>query len=123
MVDLVSVVVQVIVAAIVLAPVLWIVGRWLAGKDKAKFTDALWIAVLGVIIGAIVGALLPGWGWISWIIMIVVWLYLIHHFFDCSWLKALLIAIVVIIVYVIIVAVILGVILALLGLGAIGALF
>jgi hypothetical protein len=120
MVDLVSLVVQVIVAAVVLAPVLWFVGRIFAGKDKAKFTDALWIAVLGVIIGAIIGAFLPGW--VSWIIMIIVWLFLISHFFDCSWLKALLIAIVAVIIYIIII-VILGAILLLLGLGALGALF
>ena len=118
--DLVSILVQVIVACIFLAPVLWLVGRMFAGRDKAKFTDALWIAVLGVVIGAVIGAFLPGW--VSWIIMTVVWLYLISHFFDCSWLKALLIAIVVIVIYVIIV-VILGAILLLLGLGALGALF
>jgi len=118
--DLVSILIQVIVACIVLAPVLWIVGRFIAGRDKAKFTDALWIAVLGVVIGAVIGAFLPGW--VSWIIMILVWLFLISHFFDCSWLKALLIAIVVIVIYVIIV-VILGAILLLLGLGALGALF
>ncbi len=118
--DLVSLVIQIIVAAIILAPVLWFVGRIFAGKDKAKFTDALWIAVLGVIIGAIIGAFLPGW--VSWIIMIIVWLALISHFFDCSWLKALLIAIVVVIVYIVI-AVILGIVLVLLGLAGLGALF
>jgi hypothetical protein len=118
--DWISIVIQIIVAAVVLAPVLWIVGRLFVGKDKAKFTDALWIAVLGVVIGAVIGAFLPGW--VSWIVMIIVWLALISHFFDCSWLKALLIAIVAVIIYVII-AVILGIILVLLGLGALGALF
>ncbi len=95
---------------------LWIVGKWFVGKDKAKFTDALWIAVLGVIIGAVVGFVLPGWGAIlGAIIMIVVWLALIKHFFDCGWLRAIVIAIIAGIIYLII-RFILSVILVLLGL-------
>jgi hypothetical protein len=41
-------VVQLIVSIIVIAPVLWIAGRLLVGKEKAKGTDAIWIVVLGV---------------------------------------------------------------------------
>ncbi len=46
-------VVQLIVSIIVLAPVLWIAGRLLVGKEKAKGTDAVWIVVLGVVISDI----------------------------------------------------------------------
>jgi hypothetical protein len=38
----------------VLAPVLWIVGKWLVG-NKAKFSHAVWIGVSGVLIGAVIG--------------------------------------------------------------------
>jgi hypothetical protein len=118
-----SLVVQIVVAAVILAPVLWIVGRWFVGKDKAKFTDALWIGVLGVLIGAVVGFLLPGWGAIlGTIIMIVVWIALISHFFDCGWLKAIVIAIIAGIIYLII-SVILSLILVAIGLSALPSLW
>ena len=111
--DIMSLIIQIVVAAIVLAPVLWIVGKLFVGKNKAKFTDALWIGVLGVVIGAVVGWLLPGWlGLLGGLIMIVVWLLLIKHFFDCGWLKAFAIAIIAVIVFVIITF-----ILALVGIG------
>ena len=119
-IDLVGILVQIVVAAVILAPVLWIAGRLLAGKEKAKFTDALWIAVLGTIIGALVGAVVGGL--IDAVIMFVVWLALIKHFFDCGWLKALAIAIIAVIIFVIIVA-ILAVILAIIGIGIVGGLF
>jgi hypothetical protein len=113
--DFVSLLIQIVVATVVLAPVLWIVGRWFVGKEKAKFTDAVWIGVLGVLIGAIVGFLLPGWGAILGIlIMIVVWLALITHFFDCGLLKGLAIAIIAGIIYLII-SLILSAILVALG--------
>ena len=113
--DYVSLLIQIVVAAVVLAPVLWIIGKLFVGKDKAKFTDALWIGVLGVLIGAVVGFLLPGWGAIlGLLIMIVVWIALISHFFDCGWLKAIVIAVIAGIIYLII-SLILSAILVLLG--------
>ena len=121
--DYVSLVIQIVVAAVILAPVLWIVGKWFVGKDKAKFTDALWIAVLGVLIGAVVGFVLPGWGaLLGTLIMIVVWIALIRHFFDSGWLKALAIAIIAGIIYLII-SLILSAILVLLGLSALPSLW
>jgi hypothetical protein len=121
--DVISLIVQIVVAVVVLAPVLWIVGKWFVGKDKAKFTDAVWIGVLGVIIGAGVGWLLPGWGAIlGTLIMIVVWLLLIKHFFDCGWLKALAIAIIAGIIYLIL-SLIISFILVLLGFSALPSLW
>jgi small-conductance mechanosensitive channel len=111
MVDLVSLAISVVVGIIILSPVLWLVGRWLVGKEKAKFTDAILIVVIGLVVNAIIGWILTGWlSVIGWIVMLIVWLYLIKHFFDCGWLKALLIAIVAVIVFIII-----GVVLALIG--------
>jgi hypothetical protein len=111
MVDLVSLVISVVVGIIILSPVLWLVGRWLVGKEKAKFTDAILIVVIGIVVNAIIGWVLTGvLSIIGWIVTLIIWLYLIKHFFDCGWLKALLIAIITVIVFIII-----GVVLALIG--------
>jgi len=119
-INLIALAVNIIVNVIILSPVLWIAGRLLAGKDKAKFTDALWIVVLGTVIGAVFQAFFPELGILGLIIVLVIWLALVKHFFDTGWLKALAIAIVAIIIYIIIVA-----ILVLIGLAIIigGSLF
>ena len=108
--DFVALLIQIVVGIIVIAPILWLVGRALVGKQKAKFTDAIWIVVLGTIIGAVVGAFVGSL--VSAIIMFVVWLALIKHFFDCGWLKAFVIAVISVIVFIVIVA-----ILAIIGIG------
>jgi hypothetical protein len=105
-----SLLIQIVVNVIVLAPILWLSGRALVGKDKAKFTDAVWIVVLGVILGAIVNFFISGL--IAAVIMFIVWLALIKHFFDCGWLKAFIIAVLAVIIFIIIVA-----ILAIIGIG------
>ena len=110
--DLVALLIQIVVGIIVVAPILWLVGRALVGKEKAKFTDAIWIVVLGTIIGAVVGAFVGSL--VSAVIMFVVWLALIKHFFDCGWLKAFVIAVIAVIIFVIIIA-----ILAVIGIGII----
>jgi hypothetical protein len=103
---LVQLIIQIIVNIIVLAPVLWISGRIFVGKDKAKFTDALWIVVLGTVIGGFFQYLFSGI--IATIIVLFIWLALVKHFFDTGWIKALIIAVVAIIIWIII-AIILGV--------------
>src|SRR5665647_518198 len=110
--DLIGLLIQIVVGIIVVAPILWLVGRALVGGQKAKFTDAIWIVVLGTIIGAVVGFFVGSL--ISAVIMFIVWLALIKHFFDCGWLKAFVIAVIAVIVFVIIVA-----ILAIIGIGII----
>lgn len=106
--NLTALIIQIIVEIIIVAPVLWIAGRLLAGKEKAKFTDAVWIVVLGVILGAVISIFLHGL--IGALVSFIVWLALIKHFFDCGWLKAFLIAILAAIIFIII-AVIIGIIL------------
>jgi len=101
-------VIHVIVNTIILSPVLWLSGRALAGKDKAKFTDAIWIVVLGTVIGTLFGAFFIGW--LAPVIQLIIWLALVKHFFDCGWLKALAISILAAIIFVVI-----GVLLALIG--------
>jgi hypothetical protein len=115
--NLLALLIQVVISVVIIAPILWLAGRALAGKDKdkAKFTDAIWIVVLGTIIGAAVGALVGGL--IAALIMFIIWLALIKHFFDCGWLKALAIAIIAVIIFIIIVAV-----LAIIGIGILSIL-
>lgn len=108
--DLIALLIQIVVGIIVVAPILWLVGRALVGGQNAKFTDAIWIVVLGTVIGAVVGVFVGSL--ISAIIMFVVWLALIKHFFDCGWLKAFAIAVIAVIVFIIVVA-----ILAIIGIG------
>lgn len=103
-------VIQIIVNTIILSPVLWLSGRALVGKEKAKFTDALLIIVIGTVVGALFGAFFVGV--IAAIIQLIIWLALVKHFFDCGWLKALAISIIAVIIFAVIVAV-----LAIIGFG------
>ena len=103
-----AVLISTIVSIVVLSPVLWLAGRALVGKEKAKFTDAILIVVIGTLVGALFSYFFSGL--IAAIIMLIVWLGLIKHFFDCGWLKALLVAIVTVVIFIII-----GVVLALIG--------
>jgi hypothetical protein len=118
--DLIALLIQIVVGVIIIAPILWLAGRALAGKGKAKFMDAIWIVVLGTVIGAVVGAFVGGW--IASLIMFIIWLALIKHFFDCGWLKALAVAIIAVIIFIIIVAVLAIIGFAIVGFGIPGIL-
>ncbi len=52
-----AILLNIIVNIIVIAPLLWISGRLLVGKEKAKFTDAISIVVLSAILSSIVNFL------------------------------------------------------------------
>ena len=114
-VSLTGLLIQIIVSVIIVAPILWLVGRGLVGGVKAKFTDAIWIVALGIIINSFLGAYVHGL--LGFIVTLIIWLALIKHFFDAGWLKALAIAIIAIIVLGII-----AIILAALGLAFIAGL-
>lgn len=105
-IDLVLLAISIIVRIVVLSIVLWGAGRLLAGAQKAKFTDAIWIAVLGTVIGAIVEYIFVGvLGLLGSLLVLFIWLALVKHFFDTGWLRALAIAIVAVIFYVILLAI------------------
>ncbi|MEM2920756.1 MAG: hypothetical protein QXF26_00385 [Candidatus Bathyarchaeia archaeon] len=104
-INLDALVMHVVLNVIVISPVLWLSGRALVGKQKAKFTDAVLIVILGTIIGVILGNFFTGI--IASIVQLVVWLALVKHFFDCGWLMALAISIIAIIIFAVI-AVVLG---------------
>jgi hypothetical protein len=124
--DLLPSLATLILNIIIISPILWIAGRSLVGKEKAKFTDAIWIVALGTLIGFafqyVSMFVITELGFIGTIIgaivIVIVWLGLIKHFFDTGWGMAFVIAIIAIIIY-IIVAFILALIfeLALIGAG------
>ncbi len=111
MVSIVAVIVEIIVGVIILAPVLWLVGRAMVGKT-ASLVHSVWIVVLGVIINTILGAFVQGL--LGLLITLVVWVALIKHFFKASWSKAAIVGIVATIVLAII-----AIALAIIGFGAI----
>lgn len=113
---LLAMIVQIVVGVIIISPILWLVGRSMVGGARARFMDAIWIVVLGIIINSVLGMFIHGT--VGLIVTLVVWVALIKHFFDASWGKALLIGIVAIVALVIILFVLafLG-ITAILGLG------
>jgi len=102
-INLDALVISIIVNTIIISPVLWLSGRAIAGKEKAKFTDAIWIVILGTVIGTFFGAYFSGI--IATIILLITWLALVKHFFDCGWLKAFVISILAVIIFAAIVAI------------------
>jgi hypothetical protein len=89
--------IQVILSTIIIAPILWLSGRTIVGAAKAKLMDAVWIVLLGIIIGTALGFFIHGI--VSFIIMLIIWLALVKHFFDCGWLSALVITIFAVIIF------------------------
>ncbi|MFB0503636.1 MAG: hypothetical protein ACETWE_07365 [Candidatus Bathyarchaeia archaeon] len=105
-VNLDALAINVVVNIIVLSPLIWLSGRAIVGKKKAKFTDALLIVVIGTAVGALFGAFFVGF--LASIIQLILWLLTVRYFFDCGWWKALAISILAVIIFAII-AVVLGV--------------
>ncbi|MEM2882859.1 MAG: hypothetical protein QXL35_06420 [Candidatus Bathyarchaeia archaeon] len=101
--SLAAVLIGSIASIIVVSPALWIAGRALVGKEKAKFTDAIFIVLIGTLINAVLSMFLGGLpGLIRFVIIVFVWLALIRHFFDTGWLRALLISIVAVVILIVI---------------------
>jgi hypothetical protein len=119
---LIGLLVTMIIMVISVVPALWIAGRLLAGKEKAKFTDAFWIVIIGTIIfyffNLFLTDLLSGFAIIiSFIVMLIIWLALVKHFFDCGWLKSLAISIIAIIIAIVFM-IIIAFVFAIIGIGA-----
>jgi hypothetical protein len=96
--------VTIITWLIFVMPALWISGRLLAGKQNAKFTDAVWITIIGAVVLTLFNAFVTdylGIWWLSllaYVVLLVIWLALVKHFFDCGWLKAFAISVIAIII-------------------------
>ena len=100
-VNLDTLLIDLVIKIIILAPVLWLSGRALVGKEKAKFVDAIWIIILGALIGGIF-SYFEIIGIIALIIQLLIWLGLVKHFFDTGWLKAFVISVLAVIILVVI---------------------
>jgi hypothetical protein len=85
----------------VLTIVLYLAGLIVVGGKRARFGDAFLIALLGTIIGFVVALFVTSY-LLLLIVQIVVWLGLIKHFYESSWLGALAVAILSVIVFIII---------------------
>ena len=99
-VSLEMLVIDLVIKIILLAPALWLAGKALVGAN-AKFFDAVWIIVLGTLVGAVFSYFELS-TLIALIIQLIIWLALVKHFFDTGWLKALVISILAIVFLVII---------------------
>ena len=89
--DIIGLAINIIVSSVIGAVVLWFAGKMIVGGEKAKFTDAIWITLLGIIAGNITGFFLSGI--IALIVNFVITLYLVKHFFDANWGQAVIIAV------------------------------
>jgi hypothetical protein len=124
--DLATVLAQLIYSIVInlifVSPFLWIAGRLLAGKQKAKGSDAIWIVLIGTVVFYFFNMFLSEYivsGLaliISYVVMLIIWLALVKHFFDCGWLKALVISIIAVVIAVIVLLLIFF-ILTLIGIG------
>jgi len=114
-----SSILTIVVSIVVMSLALWLSGKLLVGSRKAKFTDAIWISVLGSIASYVVSYFATGLlgGLLGSLITLIIVLLLVKHFFDCGWLKALLIAIIAAIIFIVIVA-----ILGLIGIGVVSSI-
>jgi hypothetical protein len=110
-INLDALLIELVVKIIILAPAFWLAGRALAGKENAKFLDAVWIVILGTLVGGIF-SYFEIIGIIALIIQLIIWLGLVKHFFDTDWIKAFVISVLAVIILVVI-----GFILGLIGIG------
>jgi hypothetical protein len=101
-INLDSLLMHLVLNTIVISPVLWLSGRALVGKQKAKFTDAVLVVVLGTVIGIVFGYFFTGF--VASVVQLAIWLALVKHFFDCGWLMALAISIIATIIFFVIAA-------------------
>jgi hypothetical protein len=86
--------IQLGIASIILTSALWIIGKMFAGKDNVKFSDSIWIGIIGVIISTITSLWLSGWvAVLGTMIIILLLLILIKHLFKCNWREGFMISV------------------------------
>jgi len=113
-----------IVKLFVLTIVFYAAGVLIVGKKRALFGDAFIIALLGILISTFVMVFLPGmviftfdshkFGFgsgLGLLISIFVYLLLIRHYYETSWLGALTVAILAVIIFVVLALVLAGLLL------------
>jgi hypothetical protein len=106
--EFVGALIGIVVGSIVTAPFLWLAGRWIVGGQKAKFTDAVWIGILGAVVNAVIGSLMGGS--IGSLAQLIAYLYLVRTYFETGWGNAAIISIIAVIIMAV-VLVVLGIVL------------
>ena len=84
--------IQIIIGLIVSAPALWYAGKWRVGPEKAKFSDAVTISVLGTIVNAVIESLVGGG--IGSLLQFIINLYLINKYYETDWINSFIISLV-----------------------------
>ena len=92
-----NIMVQFISGTIITAPSLWFSGKTIVGEENAKFSDALLITMLGIIVKLVIEAVFIEGIFVS-LIQLIIWLYLVRKYFETDWGKALLISIISVVV-------------------------
>jgi hypothetical protein len=93
-----AVLVGFLIGLIIIGGVIYIAGRIVVG-ERARFGSAVTVAFLGVVLGGLVGIVVPV---IGWLVALVVWIYLIKRFFRSGWLAALGIGLLAVIIWAVI---------------------
>ena len=106
--EFVGALIGIVVGSIVTAPFLWLAGRWIVGGQKAKFTDAVWIGILGAVVNAVIGSFMGGS--IGSLAQLIAYLYLVRTYFETGWGNAAIISIIAVIIMAV-VLVVLGIVL------------
>ncbi len=89
-----------VLGLIILTIVFYIAGRAVVGKKRALFSDALVISILGTIVANMVSLFIPSAPLIGLILSLVIWLLLIRHYYETSWLGAFAVAVMAVIIYI-----------------------
>ena len=92
-----NIIVQFISGIIITAPSLWFSGKTIVGEHNAKFSDALLITTIGIIVKIILEAVFIE-GIIVSLIQLIIWLYLVRRYFETDWGKALMISVISVVV-------------------------
>ncbi len=103
----------IIVGIIVQAPALWLAGRFIVGAERAKFMDAVWITVLGMILNAVI-AMFVG-GEIAGLVQLVAYLYLVKKYYETGWVNAAIVSVVAVVILIVVMFII-----GMLGFGMVG---
>jgi hypothetical protein len=117
--NIVGILIGIVVGSVITAPFLWLAGKWIVGGEKAKFTDAVWIGVLGTVINAVIGSLVGGA--VGSLAQLVAYLYLVKTYYETGWGNAVIISIVAVVIMAVVV-VLLGMFLGI-NLTGFGSLF
>ncbi len=110
--SILQIITQIVVSLIASAPALWLAGKWRVGGERARFTDAMWITALGVIVAVVIEMFL-GSG-LS-IVQLFIYLYLVKKYYETDYVNAAIISVIAVAIQVVV-----GLILALVGVSLLG---